>query len=330
MKTKRVLLNIDTIKKFSSLRTLIIGDLMADKYILGKITRLSTEAPVPVMTVIEDRYELGGAANVANNANKLGATVFLCGVVGYDDAAHNFRNLVKKAGINSGGIFPSSDRPTTQKVRVVSVKYNQNLLRYDYETDIPLNSTDMASIYRYVNSYLSEIDIVILADYEKGILSNPKFNMQLIELANSRNLTSIIYSRAKHLKYFNEAKVIIVTSKDAMQYYELVSGRETLNIDDTGKLITNTINSKTVIIIDENYSIHLYQDNGSIQHLQSDISEFRDVVGIMDVITATASLCIASGANYQETMEIISKAIKVAIKKKGTLTIDLNELLESI
>jgi D-beta-D-heptose 7-phosphate kinase/D-beta-D-heptose 1-phosphate adenosyltransferase len=309
---------------------MVLGDLMADKYIHCNITRLSTEAPVPVVTVTNELYELGGASNVANNASNLGANVFLSGVVGNDDAAHYFRNLVRDEGINSGGIFPCTDgRPTTQKVRIISLKYNQNLFRFDYESDAPLSKNDLASIYRYVNSCISEIDLVIFADYEKGILSNPKFNMQIIELAQSRKLNTVVYSRAKHLNYFNEAQVIITTSKDAFLFSELVSGRESNELDDAGKLIINSLNNKAVIIVDEDFSLHLYQDTGSKLYFPCEVGEFREVVGIMDVITSTAALSISSGADYNTACKIVTGAIKIALKKRGTLTIGLEELLKS-
>jgi len=322
-------MNKEFIKKFTSLRVMVIGDLMADKYIHGNITRLSTEAPVPVVMVANELYELGGAANVANNASNLGANVFLSGIVGYDDAAHSFRNLVRDSGINSGGIFPSNDRPTTQKVRISSVKYNQNLFRFDYESVEPLNKTDMASIYRYVNSWMSEIDLVILADYEKGVLSNPQFNMQIIELANNKNLITVVYTRAKHLNYFNEANVIITTVKDALNYAAKSSGREFFELEDAGKLIVESHNNKAAIIIDEDYSIHLFLDDGSHNYLPIQVDVYREVVGIMDVITSTSALCVASGADYLTACNIISKAIKIALKKKGTSTIGLEELLKS-
>ena len=308
---------------------MVLGDLMADKYIHGNITRLSTEAPVPVVMVADEIYELGGAANVANNASKLGANVFLSGVVGYDDAAHSFRNLVRETGINSGGIFPSSDRPTTQKVRIISEKYKQNLFRFDYESIAQLSKNDMASIYRYVNSYISEIDLLIFADYEKGILSNPKFNMQIIELANSRNLYTIVYSKAKHLNYFNEAQVIITTSKDALAYSVLASGRESFGLQEAGKLILNSMNNKAVFIVDEDFSIHLFQNDGSSHHISIEVGDFREGIGIMDVITSTASLSIASGADYITACKIVSEAIKIALTKRGTLSIGLEELLKS-
>jgi len=320
-------LSKEIIKKFTSLRAMVLGDLMADKYIKGNLTRLSTEAPVPVFMVKDELYELGGAANVANNVSKLGANVFLSGIVGYDDAAHSFRNLVRETGINSGGIFPSADRPTTQKVRISSLKYDQKLFRFDYESDAPLSKNDMASIYRYVNSYISEIDLIIFADYEKGILSNPKFNMQIIDLANSKDLHTIVYSRAKHLNYFNDAHVIITTSKDAFTYSELSSGREIYTLEEAGELIINSLNNQVAMIIDEDFSIHLYLNDGTVEHKPSNITEFREVVGIMDVITATAALCIATGADYLTTCNIVSEAIKIALTKKGTLTIELEELL---
>jgi D-glycero-beta-D-manno-heptose-7-phosphate kinase len=329
LKKRNYLLSKEFIKKFTTLRVMILGDLMADKYIQGYITRLSTEAPVPVFMVENDIYELGGAANVANNVSNLGANVFLSGIVGYDDAAHSFRNLLKDARINAGGIFPSNDRPTTQKVRIRSVKYNQSLFRFDYESDKPLSKSDMASIYRYVNTWISEIDLVIFADYEKGILSNPKFNMQIIELARSKNLITIVYSRAKHLNYFNNAQVIITTSKDAMTYSELSTGRESLKLDDAGKLIIKSLNCKAAYVVDEDLAIHLYLEDGSVQHIPCPVEELKEFVGIMDVITSTTALSIASGIDYLGTCKIITEATKIAVKKRGTLTIGLEELLKA-
>ena len=317
------------IKKFTSLRVMVLGDLMADKYIQGNITRLSTEAPVHVLMVNNELYELGGAANVANNASNLGANVFLSGIVGYDDAAHSFRNLVRDAGINSGGIFPSNDRPTTQKVRISSLKYNQNLFRFDYESVEPLSKNDMASIYRYVNSWISEIDLVIFADYEKGVLSYPKFNMQLIELANSRNLMTVVYSRAINLKYFSNAQVVVTTSNDAFNYAKMFSGREFYELDEVGELIISSLNNKAAIIVDENFSLHLFQSDGPKHHISPEVETFSGVIGIMDVITSTAALSIASGADYILACNIVSKAIKIAHKKRGTSKIGLEELLKS-
>ena len=159
----------DLFQAFNKLNVLIIGDVMVDAYVWGNATRLSPEAPVPVVNVLRTEQRLGGAANVALNVQALGATPLLCAVVGADAGGEQVRNLLIERGLSADGIVQSPHRPTTVKQRILA--HDQQLLRLDSEVETDLNADETVQLLAAYDDLLARADVVIFEDYDKGVLS---------------------------------------------------------------------------------------------------------------------------------------------------------------
>ena len=185
--------------KFSGLKALIVGDVMIDSYIWGKVERISPEAPVPIISITNKEIRLGGAANVAKNIAALGATPLLCSVIGDDHDGKSLLDLLATRGMDTRGIVQSDDRMTTVKERLLSS--SQQLLRIDRETTKPLHKKDKAGLLKKIELLIKEADVVIFEDYDKGVLDK-KLIKTIVELANIHNIpTAVDPKKANFLSY---------------------------------------------------------------------------------------------------------------------------------
>src|SRR5574344_1091496 len=177
--------------RFDGLNILIIGDVMIDSYMWGKVDRISPEAPVPIATIVKTEDRLGGAANVALNIKAMGANPILCSVVGHDSKAKSILSLMKKLNITKEGILLSKERETTVKTRILGNKIQ--MLRVDQEITTPLNEKDendfIGSIFNIINS--TKIDSIIFQDYDKGVIT-PKVISEVVKLANKKEIPTAV------------------------------------------------------------------------------------------------------------------------------------------
>ncbi|OGL47083.1 MAG: hypothetical protein A2161_00020 [Candidatus Schekmanbacteria bacterium RBG_13_48_7] len=319
-----------TLNAFSKLKVLVIGDLMGDKYIWGHNLRLSKEAPVPVIQVQQDVYELGGAAHVAHNVNLLGARVYLCGLVGFDDAAQSLRTALTEAGIDSGGLFPTLTRPTTLKVRVMSSEYNTHLARFDYESNQPLTDPEMASLEGYLESFLDEINVIIISDYAKGIFNREQFAKFTIESANRAKIPTIVDTKPTHFKRFKDASVVICTLKEAKEYILLNRYIPMVDVDEIGNTLLEMSECKCLIIIHEDKGFFLSvfgQENFTSNGVAKKV---YDSVGIEDTVTSVLALSLASGLNLQKSINLVMRAVDIVSSKPGTSVVTKAELMSAL
>jgi len=316
------------ISAFEKLRILVVGDLMADKYVYGNAERLSPEAAVPVVKVKKEEYRLGGAANVANNAKQLGATVLLCGVVGYDDAAHMFRKAVREAGIESGGIFPSSDRSTTLKVRIVALPYNQQIVRYDYESRRQLTENETPTVKRYIESNIDQIDAILISDYDKGMLVGDALPRFIIELARRKNVPTIVHSKQRRFSLFANATAMILSYYDAQDFVHVVSGNFFTSMTAICEQLVKTLDCDAALVMREDQELALCTRDGVQKTLQVGMENKFNPAGAQDTVCSTFALALAAGASAENAAILASRAMKVVLSKEGTGTITIGELHE--
>ncbi|RLC48765.1 MAG: hypothetical protein DRH70_00180 [Candidatus Coatesbacteria bacterium] len=311
---------------FEKLRILVVGDLMADKYVYGNAERLSPEAAVPVVKVKKEEYRLGGAANVAHNAKQLGATVLLCGVVGYDDAAHMFRKAVREAGIESGGIFPSSDRSTTLKVRVVALPYNQQIVRYDYESRRQLSENETPTVKRYIESNIDQIDAILISDYDKGMLLGDALPRFIIDLARHKNVPTIVHSKQRRFRLFANATAIILGYYDAQDFVHVVSGNFFTSIAAICEQLVKALECDAVLVMREDQELGLCTRDGVQKTFEVGVENKFNPAGAQDAVCSTFALALAGGASPENAAILASRAMKVVLSKEGTATITIGEL----
>ena len=318
---------VEIASRFDKLRILVVGDLMADKYVYGNADRLSQEGPVPVIKVAKEEYRLGGAANVAYDARQLGATVLLCGVVGYDDAAHMFRKAVRDAGIESGGIFPSSDRATTLKVRVVALPFNQQTVRYDYESRKQLTENETPTVKRYIESNIDQIDAILVSDYDKGMLLGNSLPRFIIDFANERNVPTIVHSKQRHFRLFGGATVVMLNYYDAQDFVHIASGNFCTNILTITEETVGLLDCAAALVIRDEQEMAISTRDGFHRTMQIGTANNFSPAGVGDAVCSTFGLAIGAGATYEQAIMLASRAMKVVLAKEGTATITIGELV---
>ncbi|HDH04750.1 MAG TPA: hypothetical protein ENH01_03420, partial [Nitrospirae bacterium] len=198
-------------KKFSKTGILVIGDLMIDQYIWGKVRRISPEAPVPVVEVTEEETLLGGAANVANNVLSLGGKVFITGAIGMDDKGKILINKLEEKGFGTDGIIIDENRSTTVKTRVIA--HSQQVVRFDREIKSDIGKSTISSILAYVKNCLPDIKGIIISDYSKGLITKTLIR-KLVELTESKVFIAVD-PKIGHFDYYKGVDLITPNTGEA-------------------------------------------------------------------------------------------------------------------
>ena len=309
------------LESFQRKKVIVLGDLMLDEFVWGKVRRISPEAPVPVVEVIEETYRLGGAANVAANIRALGATPIPIGVVGDDRAAERMRELMLAVEIDTSGIVQDS-RPTTLKSRILA--HNQQIARTDRESRIPLPASVNKKLESIFIEALSSVSAVIVSDYDKGVA-----NRQLLEAflpkARSIGVPVFLDPKVHHADYYRPITTITPNQHEA----ELLSGtpiRDPESLKVAGQRLLEKFACDYVLITRGEEGMSLFDKAGS-HHLPTFAREVFDVTGAGDTVIATLAVANAGGATMHESAILANHAAGVVVGKIGTATVSVAELL---
>ncbi len=316
------------LQRFPESRILVVGDLMADKYIWTEDSPAGALRS-PLLKAIREVYALGGAANVAHNLNALGAEVYLCGLVGYDDAAHWFRRGCHEAGIETSGIFPINDRPTTMKVRVMPSDASSPLFRIDYEVTAPPSPHEIASMRTYIEHYLPMVDAVVLSDYEKGIFGDLSFVREILHKAKEGGKLTILESKAHLYPECRGARLVVLSDNQAETYFLKETGTIPMEKDTTGTQVREKLGCEVLAILrdDRELWVH-YEDNGAARHVVASMNANRilDPTGVKDTLTGVLTLSLVAGADISEAAYLAVCAAEMVVQKVGTATVALEDL----
>jgi D-beta-D-heptose 7-phosphate kinase/D-beta-D-heptose 1-phosphate adenosyltransferase len=303
----------DLFKKFKKTGILVIGDLMVDQYIWGKVRRISPEAPVPVVEVTDDNLLLGGAANVAYNILSLGGNVFLCGTVGSDDMGKVLLNKLAEIGINSEGIFIDDDRPTTVKTRVIA--HNQQVVRFDRETKSDIDASTQSLILDYVRSLMPDLSGIIISDYCKGLVTK-KLVKKIVEIAGSRVFITAD-PKIGHFDYYKGVHLITPNLGEA-SFGSGIEIRDDKTLLNAGRSLLRKLGSRAIVITRGDAGMSLFEKNGKVFHIPTCAQEVYDVSGAGDTVIAALTLCHSSGASLRDSAVIANHAAGVVVAKIGT------------
>jgi D-glycero-beta-D-manno-heptose-7-phosphate kinase len=315
---------LETLKKiisqFKNKKIMVIGDVMIDKYIWGKVERISPEAPVQIVQVLKETQVPGGAANVANNIAALGASVFLVGIVGRDNAKAGLLYELKKRNISSALI--EDERPTIQKVRVMG--QNQQLLRIDYETKDGVSKNIEKKIIEVIRKNLKNYEAVIVSDYAKGMIS--KYLMDsLIKMCRECKKKIIVDPKTKDPQIYRGVDYITPNSKEA----KLLSSIDVQTEQDflkMGNYLVGETMANILITRGEKGMAMFEKDHNRVIFMPTKAKQVIDVTGAGDTVIAAFTLSVCSGANSKEAMIIANHAAGIGIGKVGTATVSLKEL----
>ncbi len=299
-------------------RVLVVGDVMVDEWIWGNVSRISPEAPVPVVAVSDHSFTLGGAGNVANNLRALGAHVTFVGAVGADAFAHYVTDLLADEGIGSEGLVTISDRPTTRKTRVVA--HNQQVVRADWEATSPLDAADRGKLAKIVAREAASADVVVLSDYAKGL-----FSRELVEAALACPIV-VADPKPQNFELFAGVTCVAPNAQEAEQATGIAI-RSDASLERAGQALLNELRCRYVVITRGEHGMSLLGRDGEKLHIPSVARTVYDVSGAGDTVTAVLSLGLAAGAPIELAIQLANFAAGAVVEKLGTATASANEIV---
>ncbi|MFA0961358.1 bifunctional heptose 7-phosphate kinase/heptose 1-phosphate adenyltransferase [Roseivirga sp. BDSF3-8] len=278
-------------ERLNGLRALIIGDVMIDSYIWGKVERISPEAPVPVVTVTRREKRLGGAANVALNVQALGATPVLCALVGDDTEGQEFRGLLADNGLTDEGIITSQARPTTMKERVLSG--SQQMLRVDNESDKNLDGTEQAALLHRIQKLLGDCDVVIFEDYDKGCL-NATVIEETVKLAGEKGIPTVVDPKKRNFMAYRGVSLFKPNLKELKEglKIEFDHGDRT-RLGEAIKTLADKIQAQHTLVTLSEKGVAINHREEGLHFLPAHVRDISDVSGAGDTVVSIASLALA-------------------------------------
>jgi rfaE bifunctional protein kinase chain/domain len=304
----------------------VIGDVMLDTYIWGKVDRISPEAPVPIVSLHHKEQRIGGAGNVAINCSSLGAKVFILGVSGNDDEAEQLEQLLKENMIDTTGLLKSAKRTTTNKTRIIS--RNQQMLRFDAEVTGDLNKDDEASLLKQISNFIEQEDpnILIFEDYNKGVLTE-KVIAEAIALCRASGVITAVDPKRKNFFSYKNADIFKPNMKevqDGLNY--LFESNDLITLRNIHAQLQKHLQHKvSLITLSEKGIFYQQLENAAI--IPSHLRSVADVSGAGDTVIAVAAMVYAVTKNAHLMAEIANIAGGLVCEEVGTAAVDRDKLL---
>jgi D-beta-D-heptose 7-phosphate kinase/D-beta-D-heptose 1-phosphate adenosyltransferase len=311
------------LKRFDGLRLAVCGDVMVDRFLWGRVDRISPEAPVPVVRLERETANLGGAANVANNIRALGATVTLVGVVGEDDTAGALRAMLADRGIGDAGLLPLAGRPTTLKTRIIA--HSQQVVRTDVESDAALTGAEEERLLELLRAS-GPYDAVVLSDYGKGVLS-PSLLPEVIAWARGAGAILTVDPKRGDFSQYRGVTSLTPNQTEAGQACSAVIG-DPETLDRVGRLLRERVDAEALLITRGEHGMALYERGGAMHHLPTEATEVFDVTGAGDTVIAAYTTALAAGASWLEAANFANHAAGLAVRELGTAAITAAQIAE--
>ncbi|MEA2991843.1 MAG: D-beta-D-heptose 7-phosphate kinase / D-beta-D-heptose 1-phosphate adenosyltransferase [Alphaproteobacteria bacterium] len=303
---------------------LCIGDLMLDDFVYGEVSRISPEAPAPVVAVSRSEIAIGGAGNVARNLVSLGARCIFVGVIGEDEAGRTLMSALKAEPMIEAHLVIDPSRPTTRKVRFVSEHYSTHLLRADWELAKAVDAPSEKALIDYALSALPRVGAVVLSDYAKGVLT-PRVIRAVIDAANKLKKPVIVDPKGTDFSIYrgatlitpNRAELAVATRRAAATEAEIVIAAAEL---------AKLVESKAVLVTRSEHGMTLAVMGAEPVHVPAYPVKVRDVSGAGDTVVAVLAAMLAADAGFEPAMRAANAAAAVAVSKRGTATVSVAEL----
>jgi len=310
---------------FSTLRVLIIGDVMLDSYIWGVVERISPEAPVPVINVKKKDFRLGGAANVALNVLSLGAQPILCALIGNDDEGKKLMLRLDEQGMSKDGIVISSERPTTVKTRVIAS--HQHVVRVDEESDKGASASEEKSLLEKIEKLLPQCQVVIFEDYDKGVL-NERIISKAVELANKKNIPTVVDPKKRNFLSYKNVTLFKPNLKELREglKIEVASGNQE-QVQEATTALKQKLNATGIMVTLSEHGVYIDYQNQKVK-LAAHEREIADVSGAGDTVVSVAALCTALKLDAKMIAALSNLAGGLVCQHVGVVPIDKSELFE--
>jgi rfaE bifunctional protein kinase chain/domain len=310
------------LQKCQELSLVVIGDLMLDHWVWGSVSRISPEAPIPVVDVERYSYTPGGAANVVSNLLALGVKVRQLGVVGRDDAGRRLRALLRRSGAEVSGILSDDSRPTTLKTRIVA--HSQQMVRADFESRAPLSPEQQRLLLQQLELALPHCQAVVFSDYDKGLFV-PELAGAMGELCRAAGRPLLGGPKPSNVDRFLGCSLITLNAKEAAA----ATGLPTNNHEQValaGAALRARLPGTHVLVTRGEQGMTLFDKDGAVHHQKARAKQVFDVSGAGDTVLASLSWSLAAGATPAQSIEIASHAAAVVVTKVGTATATPEEI----
>ena len=310
------------ISRFPSLRILVLGDFMLDHFVMGRVDRISPEAPVPIVDVDTEEFHLGGAGNVVINGKTLGAQMIPLGVIGNDWSGERVRELFLEQQLPSDGLL-TSERPTTLKTRILA--HQQQVVRVDREQRTLISDELQNQLVNQFLKLIDSVDGIIISDYAKGTLT-PALLAKILPEARKRNKLVCLDPKTRHFSSYTPVTVITPNQSEASSLlgYPIVNEEDLM---EAAKRILKLIDCTALLITRGDKGMALFT-NGEFKLVPTKAREVYDVTGAGDTVITTICLALAAGAEMIQAVELANAAAGIVVGKIGTATVTVSELLK--
>jgi len=316
---------LEIIANFPRSGVLVVGDVMVDHFIWGKVSRISPEAPVPVVDVQKDSVMLGGCANVLNTIYAMGGRVYVAGVIGADEIGQGLLKQLREREIDTAGIIVENGRPTTLKTRIVA--HGQQVVRFDHESRKPIPKTSSAKILAYVKSLRGKISAIVISDYSKGVVSRELID-GIRNIAKDSKIFLCVDPKQSDFSIYAGVYVITPNHYEAQR----AAGLEIANGDDLlklGETLLNKFDFQALLVTRGEEGMSLFERGRKIDHTHfpAQAKEVYDVTGAGDTVIGVLALALAARANLKEATSLANHAAGIVVGKVGTSMVSREELI---
>lgn len=314
---------IESIRTFPRYRVLVVGDIMMDEFLWGEVSRISPEAPVPVVKVERETFLLGGAANVVNNLIGLKGQVLLAGVVGADGMGRRLVRKLEGLGTSTAGIVVEEGRPTAIKTRVIA--HNQQVVRVDREKVGPIQLRTLKTLLSIVRRQIEHIDGIVISDYGKGVVSQ-----ELIEgikaISEGKDIPILVDPKPKNLHWYDQVTLITPNHLEA----EEAVGKKIETEEDllwAGRSLLRKTRCRSVLITRGKEGMTLFMKNSRVEHIPTVAQKVFDVTGAGDTVIATLALSLLAGMTMIQACRTANYAAGIVVGEVGTAAVQAGELI---
>ena len=309
------------LRRFAGVRILVIGDLMLDRYVWGRVERISPEAPIPIVHVTRESLHAGGAANVVANIRALGGQVAACGVVGQDREGVELLQQLTALSANTDGVISNRAMPTISKTRIIA--HNQQVVRLDREQD-DIENRIRDRLRAFVSSHIELFDVVVISDYGKGMVDASLLSL-LAELRQKHKFWYLIDPKRRNFAHYKGASLV----KPNLAEAGLATGidiRDKEDLHQAGLRLVDLWQTEAVLISRSEAGMSLFKKGAVPQHFPATAREVFDVTGAGDTVLATCALALGAGATLEEATVLANHAAGIVVGKVGTATVAAQEL----
>ena len=313
---------MDFLDKLPRARVLVLGDVMLDRYWWGTVSRISPEAPVPIVRLSHSSVAAGGAANVAVNIAGLGATPVLVGAVGSDPEAVLLRQMLAANGVSAEHLVELKSRPTTVKTRIIA--HSQQVARVDQEVDSQFDIGDTEAVVRTVQRLIDSVDAIVISDYAKGMVCSDVLALALAR-SNRSALNTLVDPKGKNYAKYRGAAVVTPNRREDIEACN-IEDSDPLSLERAGQHLLDEHQFGAVLITRGEEGMTLFRRDETPIHFEAMARAVYDVTGAGDTVIATLAASVAAGGDLSDAAHVANVAAGIVVEQVGTTAIRMADL----